>query len=187
MALDKAKKRRALRWAVFALMILLTALAQSVPLLPDLWGVRALPLLPLVICAAVQEREIPSVLFGALGGLLWDVTASPRGFHALYLTAAAFVCAMLMRYLLNRNLLTVALLSAAATALYLLGRWLFGTLAAGLDRPFYLLLRYDLPALGYTLLFLPLQYAILHAAARRTARKRVAVAEEGEHPLNQTA
>ncbi|MCL2300775.1 MAG: hypothetical protein FWC27_11605, partial [Firmicutes bacterium] len=117
------RNKKYLRRALLGALVFLTAMAQNVPLLPGIYGVRPLPLLPLVIAIAVLDQALPGVLFGAAAGLLWDLSSPAAIPHALYLVTAAFVCAMLMRYVLIRNKLTVSLLMLLFTAGYLLMRW----------------------------------------------------------------
>ncbi|MDR3313374.1 MAG: rod shape-determining protein MreD [Oscillospiraceae bacterium] len=171
------KRNRYLRRLLLGLLVLFAAMAQNVPWLPAFFGVRALLLLPLVVSIAVLEQEVPAICFGALAGLLWDVSAQdPRGWHALFLTVIAFICAMLMRYLFNCNLLTVGLLGFAAAALYLFARWALDSLVPGVGLDFEALLRFYLPRLVYTMALLPLCYWLVRAVVRKTSRRQV-----GEH------
>ncbi|MCL1951990.1 MAG: hypothetical protein FWF60_04100 [Oscillospiraceae bacterium] len=170
------RNKKYLRRALLGALVFLTAMAQNVPWLPGIYGVRALPLLPLVIAIAVLDQALPGVLFGAAAGLLWDISAPAAIPHALYLTCAAFVCAMLMRYVLIRNRLTVGLLMFLFTAGYLALRW--ATDYAGLPGNSYALLRYSLPSLAYTLLLAAPFYLLTRGIVRRTSRKSKAYVPE---------
>jgi len=163
------KNKKNLRRALLGALVFLAAMAQNVPLLPGIFGVRPLPLLPLVVAISVLDQALPGVLFGAAAGLLWDVSSPAAVPHALYLTCAAFVCAMLMRYVLIRNKLTVSLLTLLFTAGYLLLRW--GTDYAGLAGGSYALLRYSLPSLVYTMLLAVPVYLLTRGVVRRTSRR----------------
>ncbi len=173
--IHRQKQNRYLRRLALGLLIVFTAMVQNVPWLPAFFGVRALPLIPLVVAIAVLEQEVPSILFGALAGLCWDVSSeSASGWHALFLTVTAFVCAMLMRYILNRNLLTVALLTFAAALGYLFVRWLLDViLYPGYGGALHALWRFYLPRLVYIMALLPVYYGLVRAVIRRTSRRQV--------------
>ena len=176
MRLTTLKRKKYLRRILLTFLVLLTAMAQNVPWLPGLLGARALPLLPLVVVIAVLDQEIPAILFGAFAGLLWDIAVPGLPWNALYLTAAAFACAMLMRYVLNHNWLTVSLLSLLTAAGHFLLRWFLDT--RGLDRAAWALARYTLPSLAYTLALAPLCYALVRLIVRRTSRRQRGVLAE---------
>ena len=166
--------KKYLRRVLLGALVFLTAAAQNVPWLPGIYGVRALPLLPLVVAVAVLDQALPGVLFGAFAGLLWDITGPSAMPHAIYLTCAAFVCAMLMRYVLIRNKLTVGLLMFLFTAGYLALRWGMDYYILP-DHPLpggaWALLRYSLPGLGYTMLTALPVYLLARGIVRRTSRR----------------
>jgi len=163
------KNKKNLRRLLLGALVFLAAAAQNVPWLPGIYGVRALPLLPLVVSIAVLDQALPGVLFGAFAGLLWDITGPSAMPHAVYLTCAAFICAMLMRYVLIRNKLTVSLLMFLFTAGYLALRW--GMDCASLPGGAWALLRYSLPGLGYTMLTAVPVYLLAQGIVRRTSRR----------------
>jgi len=183
------KQKKYIRRALLGVLVFLAAMAQNVPWLPGLFGARPLPLIPLVVCIAVLDQEIPAILFGAAAGILWDFSCAGASWCALYLTAIAFASAMLMRYILNRNPLTISLLMFFFTAFYLLLRWLFDHALPYFSHPqaqpfgdtALILLRYSLPSLGYTMALASLCYYITLLIVRRTSRKqrRVQVGRQG--------
>ena len=174
MKLTILQRRKYLRRILLALLVLFIAMAQNVPWLPVIYGARALPLLPLIVAIAIYDQPVPAVLYGAFAGAIWDVSAL-GGYHAIYLTLTAFGCAMSMRYFLNRNIFTIALLSFATTTLYLLVRWFvdFATLPALSPAQLTLpLLREALPTLGYTMLMVPICFTLVNITVRRTSRRQ---------------
>ena len=176
MRFDTLKRKKYIRRTLLGLLVFLTAMAQNVPWLPGIFGGRALPLLPLTVAIAVLDREIAAMLLGALAGLLWDLVTPGFPWNALYLTAVAFACAMLMRYVLNRNWLTVSLLTLLTSAGHFLLRWAIDF--HGYEGAAHALLRCTLPGLAYTLLLAPLCYALVLAIVRRTSRKQRGVLAE---------
>jgi len=183
------KRKKYIRRGLLGVLLFLVAMAQNVPWLPGLFGAWPLPLIPLAVCIAVLDQEIPGILFGAAAGILWDFSSAGVSWHALYLTAIAFACAMLMRYVLNRNPLTIALLMFLFNVLYLLLRWLFDhalpyfNRSHAPSRPFgdtaLILLRYSLPSLAYTMALAPLCYCLALLIVKRTSRKQVRVQNTG--------
>ena len=69
------RNKKNLRRFLLGALVFLVAMAQNVPLLPGIYGVRPLPLLPLVIAISVLDQALPGVLFGAAAGLLWDISS----------------------------------------------------------------------------------------------------------------
>ena len=178
MTISKHQQKKYLRRVLLGLLVFFTAMAQNVPWLPVIYGARAFPLIPLVAALAFYDQPVPAILYGALAGVVWDVSSPVGAFHGVYLVIAAFACAMLMRYILNRNFVTIAALSFVTTTIYLLIRWFIiyavlpGLSPAQLALP---LLRESLPALGYTMLLVPLMFTLVSIIVRRTSRKQVAV------------
>ena len=176
MRLTTLKRKKYLRRILLTVLVFLTAMAQNVPWLPGLWGGRALPLLPLTVAIAVLDQEVPAILFGAFAGLLWDISTPGLPWNAIYLVCAAFICAMLMRYTLNHNWLTVSLLSFFTSAGHIFLRWFIDI--RSLDGALYALLRYTLPSLAYTLLLAPLCYLLVRSIVRKTSRRQRGVLAE---------
>jgi len=180
MTISKQQQKKYFRRVLLGLLVFLTAMAQNVPWLPVIYGARAFPLIPLVAAIAFYDQPIPAILYGALAGVIWDVSSPVGAFHGIYLVIAAFACAMLMRYILNRNFFTIAMISFVAITIYLLIRWFItfailpGISPAQLTLP---LLRESLPALGYTMLLVPLMFTLVSLIVRRTSRKQVGVRE----------
>ena len=179
--MTKHQQKKYLRRVLLGLLVFLIAMAQNVPWFPVVYGARAFPLIPLVAAIAFYDQPIPAILYGAFAGVVWDVSSPTGAYHGIYLVIVAFACAMLMRYVLNRNAFTIAMLSLAATAIYLLIRW-FITYAflpdltpAQLARP---LLHESLPALGYTMLLVPLMFTLVSIIIRRTSRRQIDVAAQ---------
>ncbi|MDR2647582.1 MAG: rod shape-determining protein MreD [Oscillospiraceae bacterium] len=172
MPLSKNQRKLYLRRVILAVFVVFTAMAQNVPWLPAIFGIRALPLIPLVVTIAVLDTEPAAIGAGFFAGVFWDLSANAHGLHAIFCTCTAFAVAMLMRYLLNRNRIAVFLLSACAVAFYLFAHWMTAHVFSGHDLPIYLFVRYYLPSFVYTILFLPIDYLLVNAVVRRTSRRK---------------
>ena len=175
-------RKKYIRRALLAGLVFLVAMAQNVPWLPGIFGVLPLPLIPLVVCIAVLDQEVPGILFGTFAGILWDFSSEGFAWHAMYLTFAAFVCAMLMRYIINRNRLTITLLMLFFTFGYVTLHWLFDQLLPyfrhaelpfnSYDGALFTYLRYCLPSGAYTMLLAPVCYGLSYWIVKRTSRKQ---------------
>lgn len=110
--------KRYVKGAVFAVLIVLTALLQNA-FLPAL-GARhtAWLLLALLTAIAMHEPELNAVAYGILSGLLWDIASPlPDGTVALFLTVYACTCSVLARWLFRQTLLTAAVFCGAGCVL----------------------------------------------------------------------
>lgn len=145
--------------------LLAAALLQNTTgLLPAPFGVRALPLIPAVVCTSMFERELPGMFFGAAAGLFWDMSSATGGhFHAIILTAIAFTCGALITHLMRNNFITAALLSAGGLLLHALCCFVKDLVIGGHLDGAYKILTFYFPAVLYSLLFLPLCYFPIRA------------------------
>ena len=157
-----------IRRTVFVLLILAVHILQNTRgLFPEIFGVKANLLIPLVICIGMFEREIAGAVLGMLAGILWDsVSPMGDGYNALMLAGAA--AGLLIDYLMRNNLMTALLLSGFACLIYSVFYVVFFLLANGVDSTGYLFIRYYIPAAVYSFLFTPLWYIIVRAVMRRT-------------------
>ena len=110
----------------FAAVIATAALQNTRGLLPDFFGARLFPLIPLTICIGMCEGEISGLLYGAAAGAFWDIcSASPEGMCALYLAFAGCVSGILVRFFMRGKLLTQYLLTSLFTVCFCALYWLF--------------------------------------------------------------
>lgn len=167
--IKKEKKQVYLRWGILAVIILFVSLLQNTGgLLPKIYGVSAMPLIPLVVCIAMFEREMAGACFGMFAGMLWDaVGAWGDGFHAVVLLIIGCVCGLLLHYLMRVNFITALLLSACATLLHNFLYWLIFLAIPGYAGALSALVRFYLPASLYALVFLPLFFFPLRALGRK--------------------
>ena len=162
-----------IRWGILALGIVgLNIIQNTSGFFPEPFGVRAFLLIPAVVCIGMFEKEIAGAVFGIFAGALWDVyTPRGDGYNAFVLMALAVAAGLLIRYLMRNHMLTAFILCISANLLYVGFYVLFFITAQGLGDPLYLLIRYYLPAAGYTSLFTPLFYLGVRVLARTTQTK----------------
>lgn len=152
-------KQKYIRFGLYALIIIVVALVQNSPyVLPEIFGARALVLLPLVVSIAMFEREIAAAIFGAIAGILWDICSVRDGFNSIVLLLICAVCSLLIIRLMRNNILTAMVLGAGAivcyNALYIIINLIFGGAGASIAQIF----TFYLPTGIYTLAFVPAFY-----------------------------
>ena len=125
---------------------------------PQIFGVRALLLIPAVVCIAMFERDMAGMFFGLFAGALWDMNAGGASFNALYLMAVGFICGTLINTIMRNNIVTALLLSMVFIPVYVIGYWFFHFVVGGIDMAGFVFLRYYLPSIFYSAVFLPLMF-----------------------------
>ena len=151
---------RYLKWTAYGLLILLVTLLQATKgLIPPIFGVRPLLVVPLTVCIAM--------FVGPTGG----AAAGMLGFNALLLLVTGCLCGLLITLLMRNNLLTALLLSAAALLFVGLMNWLCYTVLLAEPEPGFILVRRILPSLAYSFVLTPLLYGGTFLTARILKRR----------------
>lgn len=166
------KGRRAfIRYFAFSAEILLLWLLQSTPkLLPELPGGKPFLLLAAALSFSACCGAVPSVILGAVCGVLADISSSGTvGWFSVAFTLVCFAQASLLGTYLNRNVLSGAVLSLGSAAAVLGGYFLFFRLLAGYPGCGELFFLRYLPRTAYTAIaFIPL-YALNNLIYKKTA------------------
>ncbi len=162
----RENKPKILRRLTFFGIIIVVAVVQNIGLLPELVGLRFLPLLPLTVAVSMFERETYGLNFGLLAGILCDLNIGRAdGTNALFFALTGFVCGLLMTYLMMNNLITASLLTAVWEVLYaLLGYAVHCGISGGTLRE---LLGFYLPSALLNILTIPLIYSFVRAVNKR--------------------
>lgn len=129
----------------------------------------AMLVVPAVVFCAMFMGEVGATVLGLIMGIFLDcVMTRAVCFNALFLMAAGCLCSLLGRYVMNRNLWSAMVLSAATGGLYFLLKWLIFT-AFSTEGAATVFWQYVLPSFFYTfVLSLPL-YFLFSALLRRGA------------------
>ncbi len=168
MTLESNRKKLILRRICLALILLPVSVIQNTDgFFPQIFGVRALLLIPFVVCVSMFERDIVGMLLGLFAGALWDIFASGASFNALFLTAVGFICGTLINTIMRNNVVTAFILSTAATLIYNICYWLFHYVFGGMDSAVYMLLRYYLPSIAYTVILVPIVFIIIRFVEKK--------------------
>lgn len=159
MTLETERKKLILRRGSLALILLVLSVLQNTDgFFPQIFGVRALLLIPAVVCIAMFERDMAGMFFGLFAGALWDMNAGGASFNALYLMAVGFICGTLINTIMRNNIVTALLLSMVFIPVYVIGYWFFHFVVGGIDMAGFVFLRYYLPSIFYSAVFLPLMF-----------------------------
>ncbi len=168
MTIETQKKNLIFRRLSLALILLLISVLQNTNgFFPQIFGIRALLLIPAVVCVAMFERDIYGMLLGLFAGALWDVFASGASFNALFLLTAGFLCGTLINTIMRNNVVTASILTFIFSAIYNIFYWLFNFVFAGLDSAGFMLWRYYLPSIVYTTVFVPIIFIFVRNVEKK--------------------
>ncbi len=168
MTTELHRKKLIFRRICLALILLLISVLQNTDgFFPQVFGVRALLLIPAVICVAMYERDICGMLLGLFAGALWDIFAAGGSFNALFLMTVGFLSGTLINTIMRNNIVTATILTTASAIIYNIGYWLFHYVFDGLDSPVYMLCRYYMPCIFYTSVFTPLIFIVIRTVHKR--------------------
>ena len=63
------------KWGIYGLLLLAAAVLQTTPGLLNIGSVKPVFILPVCLAVALCEGPYAGALFGAVGGLVWDLSA----------------------------------------------------------------------------------------------------------------
>ncbi len=168
MTIETQRKNLIIRRICLALILLLISVLQSTDgFFPQIFGVRALLLIPCVVCIAMYERDVWGMIFGLFAGALWDVFAAGASYNALFLLAVGFGCGTLINTIMRNNIVTATLLTFIASLFYNIIYWLFHFVFQGLDSAAFMLLRQYLPCVLYTVILTPIIFLVVRAIEKK--------------------
>ena len=103
----------------------------------------------------------------------WDwVSPMGDGFNALFLMLVGAACGILINTLMRNNLFTALLLGGCAHLLYVCLYTVLFVVAEGVGSAGWLFVRFYLPSVLYSLVFLPVFYLLVRAVMRRARLRR---------------
>ncbi len=168
MTIETQRKNLIIRRICLALILLLISVLQSTDgFFPQIFGVRALLLIPCVVCIAMYERDVWGMIFGLFAGALWDVFAAGASYNALFLLAVGFGCGTLINTIMRNNIVTATLLTFIASLFYNIIYWLFHFVFQDLDSAAFMLLRQYLPCVLYTVILTPIIFLVVRAIEKK--------------------
>ena len=151
MDVRKRTVRMISKWIFYLLAFILCAVLQTTPGFLTIGGVKPVLILPLCLAVALFEGEYAGALFGAFGGLVWDMLAGRViGFFAFGVMLCCFVVSVLAQLFLKENSTNFILMSAAAM-LFITGYdFLFGYIMPGYSGVIPHYIRVILPMIVFT-------------------------------------
>jgi len=157
------------RRLIIAAVIVVCALLQTTAgYFPSFFGIHFFLLIPLCVCIAVFEGERWGAAFGIFAGALWDLShGGGDGYNALFLLVVCAICGVLVRYLMQKNLVTSLVMSGGACFLYSLFYVMFFISAQGIERPAYLFVRYYLPGAVFSFLLTFIFYFLVKGISKK--------------------
>jgi rod shape-determining protein MreD len=107
------------KYLSYSLLVILLYVLQATPdLMPELFGSKPLLLLPLALAISSVEKEVPSLVFGAVCGGLTDLaTGSGIGYFAIILTLICYFESHVFSTYFVPNIFSATVYSAIATVL----------------------------------------------------------------------
>lgn len=158
---DKAKIMRRIMYGVLIAVAVLLQNNIAVPVVG--FHVRALFVLPLLICISMFEREVPAALFGALGGILWDISSGVDGFHALTLSVICAACSIMISHFMRNNIVTSFVLGGSGIMLFEFTYILVFDFVVRRSFPLHAVLSFYIPTVALTFLLIPVFFFIIKA------------------------
>ena len=156
-------KPKYIRYGIYVLIIGLAFLLQcSSVAFPRILGASTLLLLPVCVCIAMHEREVPAAIFGGFIGVLWDTASATEGFNAIVIMILSAICSILISHLMQNNIVTALVLSAGTAIVYELLYVIINLVVAGAGNSIKQIFTFYLPTLIYTMVFVPVVYYIVN-------------------------
>ena len=150
-------KRSFFKYILYFLQAVFAFSLQATPyLLPEIFGEKAVVLLPLALSVAFFEDESTAVILGAFCGMLADLAFSGSiGYFSISLTIICFILSVLSGYL-KRNFLSGLAAGCTAVFLVLLLYFVLYFAFSGYNYIIHFFLTHYMTRILYTLAFVPL-------------------------------
>lgn len=159
---------RYLKWTAYGLVILLTAILQSLPhFLPVLGSARPTLMVPVTVCIAMFEGPIGGAAAGVFGGVLWDLFSDRLlGFNALILLIICCICGLMSQLFIRNNLISSMLMTAAALFVQGLINWFLNDFLLESSQALFALINFTLPGFFYSLILTPPLYLAVYKVSK---------------------
>lgn len=158
---DKKWVHVAKHMAYIAVLVLLYVL-QTTPGFLTVFGVKPNFVIPAAICVAFHEGEFVGGLYGALAGILCDLSGFTLfGFNSIITLACCVAAGLLVIYLLRPTVVNFVLLVFAALLARGLLEYLFNYWMWGYDNVWMVLVYNTIPTVLYSTAASPLVFYLL--------------------------
>lgn len=173
--MNLTKKERKIKYLLYALLILASALLQNVfGTRLEIGGARCFFMIPTAVALGIDEDERMSAIIGCLAGFLWDMLSSQHfGFNFAFLMLVCYVTSALVSYLLRATYWVTLSATILASGLYSFLYWLFFVAIGGGDGSVASLGYFYIPCFVYTAFVSFLIVAILRPIKRKINRQPI--------------
>lgn len=167
-------KKLYIRRALFILLTVLTAAFQHTDMaVPDLFGAKAMLLIPLCVCISMFERSMGGLAFGVFCGVLWDAaSARGEGFFSVALACTGFLAGAAITYFMRNNIFSALILSGVFSMTVNTVYWLCFILMKGYEGAADVLVSFYLTSAVYSALFTLIYYYLVRFIVQMTARNK---------------
>lgn len=94
------------KWGIYYLLLLLFFALQTTPNLLEIFGIKPILIVPLMVSVCMFEGIMKSAVFSMVTGLLWDVSSDKLlGFNGIILLCFGTIVVLLCVYYLHTKLL----------------------------------------------------------------------------------
>lgn len=156
------RRKNIVKWTLYSLILFFAFILQTTVGFLEIFGVKPVLILPIIIFIAMFEGEWAGAIFGVIGGLFWD-TASDKllGFNAIILLLLCVSAALLVMYLVRANLWNGILFVLVAALVQGLLAYFFYYVIWSYNHSSLILLKKILPTVLYTTLLSPLFFFLI--------------------------
>lgn len=157
------------RRIVLAVLTVLTFTFQNTDgLFPSPFGIKAIILIPAVICISMFEREFAGIFYGLAAGAMLDAySAQSLILNSLFFTCLGFLAGSLITYLMRNNLLCALIFTCISSFVYTALTFFMYNAFDGVASPVLLYFRYFFTSAIYTLLLTPLYYFLIRSISKQ--------------------
>ena len=151
-----------IKWTIYYLLLLLFYTLQTTPYLFQIFGIKPVLILPLVVCISMYEGVMPSSVFSMIAGLLWDISSDKLfGFNAVILLCCSSLISLSFIYYLRTKLVNCIAFCCITTVLQGLIDFLFYYAIWDYPNVSIIFVNRILPTMIYTIILTPLFYYLI--------------------------
>ncbi len=157
---SRDKSSKFLKYLIYSLAIVLFYILQDMPkLIQPIFGGKPLLLIAAALVIAAFEQTVPSIVFGAVCGVLMDVSCLGKGYFAVALTLVCFAESEIFSKYFVRSFWSTMVFSLAAVSLVIFGYFLVFKAFSGIDDVWVLFLRHYIARILLTTATAAVMYA----------------------------
>lgn len=151
--MQREKLRPYLKWITYYLLLVILYSLQTTPRLFELYGIKPVLVVPLVVCVCMFEPIMPSMVFSVFAGLLWDISSDKLfGFNAIIFIVCGVLISLLCIFYLHTKLMNSLLFCTVTMIVQGLLSYTFYFAVWGHENAYIVLLSSILPTIVYTAL-----------------------------------